>query len=349
MTSIVKPVARLSFSSWPSTPSADGRKSFHHLLTPEDSVAQAAVASAAIPIYFPPVGRRVDAEHTEVLFDGGTWSNFPVWIYKDPSFRAFHRHQLEEEENPPQDGAFGASPLEQNGSREGPFVVGFLLDEEAPLPGGWSGAPSGEGEREKQWSDLTAGEKALRGIGYLARGSLWAFTSPIYVLFLFIWLLSLTIVSMSTLFDAWPFHDVHAFLRPAALGHVWIAWIVVWAIGVVYQGTRFWTRKPSGLYIPANYWKWEFVGSVLAGVPLLFAWATLRVSPKAHEGHLDLDDQGPLKWIVVTVSVGGDGACSPHDLRLVAPRSSRCTSGVGDREGGCRNAHVGRLSSLLGG
>ena len=90
---------------------------FHHELTPEASVSRAATSSAAIPFYFPPRvvpaadGREIDA----ILFDGGMWSNFPTWIYRDVSFSTYH---------------FGESRYTGgDGSRAHPFVLGLLLDE----------------------------------------------------------------------------------------------------------------------------------------------------------------------------------------------------------------------------
>ena len=66
---------------------------FSHELTPELSVASAVMASSAIPLAFRP-GRLLvsstGADQVHRLMDGGVWANYPAFVFRDPSFRAFH-------------------------------------------------------------------------------------------------------------------------------------------------------------------------------------------------------------------------------------------------------------------
>jgi predicted acylesterase/phospholipase RssA len=68
---------------------------FNATLTPDFSVAEAVIASSAIPVAMPSrrviVRRagRVDEIHR--LIDGGTWANYPAFVYRDASLRSFFR------------------------------------------------------------------------------------------------------------------------------------------------------------------------------------------------------------------------------------------------------------------
>jgi Patatin-like phospholipase len=66
---------------------------FHHVTTPNAGIADAVVASCAIPLMMPP-GRVAIASSAGVevhrLVDGGTWANYPTFVFKDPSFRSFY-------------------------------------------------------------------------------------------------------------------------------------------------------------------------------------------------------------------------------------------------------------------
>jgi predicted acylesterase/phospholipase RssA len=138
---------------------------FNHRLTPMEGVANAAVSSAAIPIYFPP-GQLTTGErpYTAVLFDGGVWSNFPTWIYKDPSFLAHHS------------GDPTPRGTTQEGTREDPIVLGMLLDEDkSVMP-----------ENSRQGWDLRRGGRVLTSGSRFAGsslllGAILAFTSPTYL------------------------------------------------------------------------------------------------------------------------------------------------------------------------
>lgn len=60
--------------------------------TPDFSVSEAVIASSAIPVAMP--SRRVEVRskvgrEIHRLMDGGTYSNYPAFVYKDASFRAF--------------------------------------------------------------------------------------------------------------------------------------------------------------------------------------------------------------------------------------------------------------------
>jgi len=70
---------------------------FHHLTTPECDVAIAVAASCAIPVAFG-AGRLVML-HKAIglnqplsvhrIVDGGAWANYPVFVFKDESFRTY--------------------------------------------------------------------------------------------------------------------------------------------------------------------------------------------------------------------------------------------------------------------
>ena len=80
-------------------------------LTPSVSVADAVIASSSIPFAFRPARLRVaiteSAEEVHRLMDGGVWANYPTFVFKEPSFRAFH--------------GLPAVP-------EGTITIGFTLD-----------------------------------------------------------------------------------------------------------------------------------------------------------------------------------------------------------------------------
>ncbi len=63
---------------------------FCHELTPSVSVADAVVASAAIPVAFPPALLHVDGE-VRRLVDGGAYANYPAFVFDDPAFREHHQ------------------------------------------------------------------------------------------------------------------------------------------------------------------------------------------------------------------------------------------------------------------
>lgn len=80
-------------------------------LTPDASVADAVVASSAIPVAFPSPRVEVDGE-VRRLADGGVWSNYPSFVFLDDDFRAAHSEI--------DDGA------------EGRDTLGFILDDIKP-------------------------------------------------------------------------------------------------------------------------------------------------------------------------------------------------------------------------
>lgn len=87
---------------------------FNYALTPQCQVADAVLASAAIPLAFESrsllvPGPTPDATRLGMIVDGGVISNFPQWVFTDRSFREW----AELEQIPP------SIP-----------VVGFLLDEQ---------------------------------------------------------------------------------------------------------------------------------------------------------------------------------------------------------------------------
>ena len=62
---------------------------FSHDLTAEMSVADAVVASSAIPVAFPPALVHVDRDVYR-LVDGGAYANYPSFVFDDVSFRRYH-------------------------------------------------------------------------------------------------------------------------------------------------------------------------------------------------------------------------------------------------------------------
>ena len=85
---------------------------FSYIDTPECAVADAVVASSSIPFAF--ASRLLQIEDGEELFhdtivDGGVWSNFPMYIFEDKTFREF----------------YGRTPVELEPAR----ILGFVLQE----------------------------------------------------------------------------------------------------------------------------------------------------------------------------------------------------------------------------
>lgn len=71
---------------------------FNHHWTPTAGVAAAVVASSAIPVAFSPALGFQDFRYmpphgaiVHVLVDGGAWANYPQFVFRDRSFRRFHR------------------------------------------------------------------------------------------------------------------------------------------------------------------------------------------------------------------------------------------------------------------
>jgi|GEM_PF-3780943 len=62
---------------------------FSSELTPEASVTDAVLASSAIPVAFPAV-RFVIGNEVHRVVDGGTWANYPAFVFLDDDFRAHH-------------------------------------------------------------------------------------------------------------------------------------------------------------------------------------------------------------------------------------------------------------------
>ncbi|MGA9277456.1 patatin-like phospholipase family protein [Ilumatobacter sp.] len=86
-------------------------------LTPDSGVAAAVAASSAIPVAFPPARMVVDGE-VHRLVDGGTWSNYPSFVFLDDDFR--HCTGLESSDRP---------------------TIGFVLDLEGVEPTAPSTSP----------------------------------------------------------------------------------------------------------------------------------------------------------------------------------------------------------------
>ncbi|WP_167139664.1 patatin-like phospholipase family protein [Diaminobutyricimonas sp. TR449] len=66
---------------------------FNWHITPDFSVAEAVIASSAIPVAMPSrrvlIRRSGKTNQIHRLVDGGTWANYPAFVYRDPSLRSF--------------------------------------------------------------------------------------------------------------------------------------------------------------------------------------------------------------------------------------------------------------------
>ncbi|MEQ1699613.1 MAG: patatin-like phospholipase family protein [Ilumatobacteraceae bacterium] len=104
---------------------------FSRRTTPKVEVAGAVAASSAIPGAFPP-GRGVfhapdDGAVVHQFVDGGTWANYPSFIFQDRSFRAWLRGSSQA------NGQWSAEELEEWNTEAARPVVGFILGEPRPL------------------------------------------------------------------------------------------------------------------------------------------------------------------------------------------------------------------------
>lgn len=135
---------------------------FGSLTTPDLPVVPAVVASSAIPLAFRP-GRlcRTRADGTvdvHRLMDGGVWANYPMFVFKDASFREHH-------DLPP--------------VPAGSLTIGFTLDSgvaaDAAVPTGFASSTT------PRWKDLGAG---LRGWLRIAPLRLYLMTiAPLIIVF----------------------------------------------------------------------------------------------------------------------------------------------------------------------
>lgn len=80
---------------------------FSPITTPDAAVADAVLASCAIPVAFPAQRMRIE-DDVHRLADGGVWANYPHFVFTDEDFRDYHGLRNEE------------PPLR---------TVGFVLDE----------------------------------------------------------------------------------------------------------------------------------------------------------------------------------------------------------------------------
>jgi len=237
---------------------------FNHRLTPTIAVADAAVASAAIPVYFPAGHLELDNEKA-ILFDGGVWSNFPTWVYKNESFRLAHP-QLEH------------VGTRQEATRADPVFLGFLLDED----------PAHRKPKPALWRRL--GRRMLTV-------AIWAFTSPLFVIVYAVWLAVLTVVVLCIVFNAWLACETQKGLHWLVTDWRWLIPLGFWFSAVTFQGVHIVRRKISGQFIPKAYWYWEFFGSLVSFAPLVFCYAALRVDPSAHQGQFAF--HGLTKWALI--------------------------------------------------
>ncbi|MFS0911062.1 patatin-like phospholipase family protein [Microbacterium sp. 179-I 3D2 NHS] len=111
---------------------------FNWRLTPDFSIAEAVIASSAIPVAMP--GRRVlvirpgRTNQIHRLVDGGTWANYPAFIYRDPSLRSYFGLPALEFPNTL---GFVIESIEHGRSRDGRPSTG-----ERDTPPGWTWPPT---------------------------------------------------------------------------------------------------------------------------------------------------------------------------------------------------------------
>jgi hypothetical protein len=138
-----------------------------HLRTPNCSVADAVIASSAIPFAFASrvleVKGAAGAAWHHTIVDGGVWSNFPMYVFEDAAFRDSYSR--------------GASA-----SVETDPVLGFLLDEglEQQLPYGdqvrFVGPELGEQLQASEWRPAPASTPPRSLGGRLCAALLYPFS-----------------------------------------------------------------------------------------------------------------------------------------------------------------------------
>ncbi len=213
---------------------------FHHELHPDEGVANAATASAAIPIYFPP-GQLTNGgkPYSAILFDGGVWSNFPTWIYKDPSFRVCHR--LPE---------MGTG---KQASKEDPLVLGLLLDErEPPVTTGTGGSA------EDSVVQPTLMTRVRRLAGRLLLAAVLAFTSPLY-LFGLAYFLAAVGSTVGCMVTGGLFCDIRSGLDGRVADVIFVLILVLVAFQLLFR-----QRSRSGVFISREYGAAEVLGSIVS-------------------------------------------------------------------------------------
>ncbi len=135
---------------------------FSHEFTPDCQVADAVVASSSIPFAFDggmltsnqlfqsgrtPKGTEVSVRGFRTVVDGGVWTNFPMFVFKDRTFNTYMREAL------------GLKPRDADADEavESGQVVGFLLHE---LIG-----DEREGDEEKRKAGLAKAYK--QGVSFI--------------------------------------------------------------------------------------------------------------------------------------------------------------------------------------
>ena len=107
-------------------------------LTPDSPVAAAVVASSAIPVAFPSARMLVTGD-VHRLVDGGTWSNYPAFVFHDEGFR--HCHDLPETNRP---------------------TLGFILDDEEAPTAEWTKSSPTPNARGRLMGDKGSSTEQLK-------------------------------------------------------------------------------------------------------------------------------------------------------------------------------------------
>lgn len=251
---------------------------FHHAIDPQQGVANAAVASAAIPVYFPP-GQPTGGDKpyaAAILFDGGVWANFPTWVYKDASFRQHHIRS-------------GAplSPVSdrQVGTLEHPVILGLLLDENRDVRGS-----GGEAASEAPASPRDGPRSPMHPIARLILGAFLAFTSPVYLFALAYFMVTVGL-TLGCMVAGGRYCDFRSWIAGEPGGVVF--WgapgdVVFWgALAALFYQAIFKRRKRSGVFI-SQFYGWAEVGGSLCALGLIVVANTVAGS-EVREGASEIE------------------------------------------------------------
>ena len=123
---------------------------FSHIETPNCAIADAVVASSSIPYAFPSrllqvaEGEGGDRLSLHTMVDGGVWSNFPIHIFEDKTFRKSQGREPEEIEL---DRLLGFL-LHEHAAQAPPRGEGVKFADAAEVRGFWAPEWSGDGKTE---------------------------------------------------------------------------------------------------------------------------------------------------------------------------------------------------------
>ncbi len=114
---------------------------FSPTLTPDASIADAVVASSAIPVAFPAMRVRIGDE-VHRLADGGVWANYPSFVFLDDDFRTCHGLPAEEAARPTV--GFVLEEVRRRGGEQGQSALSAVRSLSGPPAPGDRGAAARE-------------------------------------------------------------------------------------------------------------------------------------------------------------------------------------------------------------